>query len=119
MRPIYSGFPGRLYRHKATAFLMARAMLFTLLRPVYRWSDQKRIFRFFLLRRLKLHVLSFSKPTGTEYQLLLGKKVIGRLLPGAKEWSIRPPFRLLVAESSLPSFSQKANSPKKKMEDKT
>jgi hypothetical protein len=39
---------------------------------------------------------------GKELQLLMGRRVIGRWLPGMSRWHIRRPFRLFVDEASLP-----------------
>ncbi len=109
MHPINSRLPARLFRYRSKAFLLVKSWMIFLVRPTYRWLSRKRVISRFLLKRLKPHFLAFDKPSGTEYQLLIGKKMIGRLPPGEEKWHIQPPFRLLVDEPSLPSFSQKTN----------
>jgi hypothetical protein len=52
--------------------------------------------------RLQPRVAGFHRPGGTEFELLLGRRSIGRWLPGPKEWAIRAPYRLLVDPRSLP-----------------
>jgi hypothetical protein len=55
-----------------------------------------------LPNNIKTKVISFDRAEGTELQLLLGRRVIGRWLPGMTQWLIRRPFRLFVDEGSLP-----------------
>jgi hypothetical protein len=47
-------------------------------------------------------VISLNRDAGTELQLVMGRRVIGRWLPGKSGWNIRRPFRLFVDEESLP-----------------
>jgi hypothetical protein len=51
---------------------------------------------------MKTRAISLSHPAGTELQLLMGRRVIGRWLPGMSGWNIRRPFRLFVDEEALP-----------------
>jgi hypothetical protein len=51
---------------------------------------------------MKTKVISFDRAEGLELQLLMGRRVIGRWLPGMTQWLIRRPFRLFVDEASLP-----------------
>ena len=46
-------------------------------------------------------VVHFTKPSGQETQLLMGKQVIGRRRAGADQWQIRRPFRLFIDQSLL------------------
>jgi hypothetical protein len=48
-----------------------------------------------------MRVIAFKRPAGTEFKLVLGWCVVGRRLPGSREWSIRRLFRPFVDESSL------------------
>ena len=73
-----------------------------LLRPAYEWSARRGMFRRLLPAQMTLRVISFSRPEGTELQLLMGRWVIGRRLPEKSGWQIRRPFRLFVDEESLP-----------------
>lgn len=72
-----------------------------LLHPVYEWSARAGMFRRLLPTQMTPRVISFARPEGTELQLLMGRWVIGRRLPGRSRWYIRRPFRLFVDENSL------------------
>ena len=72
------------------------------LHPVYERLSRSDIFRRLLPAQMTPRVISFSRPEGTELQLLIGQWVIGRRLPLRSRWDIRRPFRLLVDEDSLP-----------------
>lgn len=50
----------------------------------------------------KLRVVSFQKPEGTELQLIMGRRAIGRRRPGEASWQIRRPFDLFVDKKALP-----------------
>jgi signal peptidase I len=50
----------------------------------------------------KTRVLSFHRPGGSEYHLLMGNRIIGRRPSGKDHWQIARPFRLFVDETSLP-----------------
>ena len=72
-----------------------------LLHPAYEWSARAGMFRRLLPAQMTPRVISFSRPEGTELQLLMGRWLIGRRLPGRSRWYIRRPFRLFVDENSL------------------
>lgn len=72
--------------------------------PVYRTLARKGLLRRWLHRSLNPRVIMLRKEGGTEMQLLIGRRVIGRRLAGEQDWRIRRPYRLLVDESTLPGF---------------
>jgi signal peptidase I len=72
-----------------------------LLHPAYEWSAKTGMFRRLLPAQMTPRVISFARPEGTELQLLMGRWLIGRRLPGRSRWHIRRPFRLFVDENSL------------------
>jgi hypothetical protein len=72
-----------------------------LLHPAYEWSARRGMFRRLLPAQMTPRVISFARPEGTELQLLMGRWLIGRRLPGRSRWHIRRPFRLFVDENSL------------------
>jgi hypothetical protein len=78
------------------------SILSSLLRPFYQRLARAGVFRRWLPTCMKTRSISLSHLAGTELQLLMGKRVIGRWLPGNKGWHIRRPFRLFVDETSLP-----------------
>ena len=47
-------------------------------------------------------VAAFERPHGTEFQVLMGKRIIGLRKPEWGRWRIFPPFRLIVPEHLLP-----------------
>ncbi len=76
--------------------------LTSLLRPFYQRLARAGMFRRCLPAWMKTKAISLRHPAGTELQLLMGRRVIGRWLPGRTRWQIRRPFRLFVDEESLP-----------------
>ena len=100
--PIYGGTMGRLFAVSVKVIHVIDSGISTLLRPTYYWLARAGVFRRWLPARLKTRVLSFNRPAGTELRLLMGRRVVGRLLPGRDQWVIRRPFRLFVNEASLP-----------------
>jgi hypothetical protein len=73
-----------------------------LLRPAYDELAKGDIFSRLLPARMRPRVVSFDRAAGKELQLLMGRRVIGRWLPGRSRWHICRPFRLFVDEESLP-----------------
>jgi len=73
-----------------------------LLRPSYKRLAGVGLFKNSLPGSMEPRVISLSRPAGTELQLIIGRRVIGRWLPGMTRWHIRRPFRLFVDENSLP-----------------
>lgn len=51
---------------------------------------------------VKPRLLCFFRLQGLEWQLWLGRLLIGRKLPTQSSWNIRRPFRLIVDDTSLP-----------------
>ncbi|MBW4055525.1 MAG: signal peptidase I [Proteobacteria bacterium] len=99
---IYGGGAGRCYAAAARVSLLINLKISIAFGPFYNWLAKAGVFRCCLPARLSPKVISFSRPVGTELQLLMGKLVIGRCLSGMDHWQIRRPFRLFVDESSLP-----------------
>jgi hypothetical protein len=98
-------FGGPLGRFFAVTVRVIRAMdspVSYLLRPAYGRLAKAGVFRRWLPACMKTRAISLSHPAGTELQLLMGRRVIGRWLPGMSGWNIRRPFRLFVDEEALP-----------------
>jgi len=104
-RMISGGTRGRLYSLRLRAIYLIALKICSLLSPAYHRLAGAGILRRCLPRWVQTRVLSFHHPAGTELQLLIGRRVIGRLQPGRKKWEIRPPFRLLVDVAKLPRGS--------------
>jgi signal peptidase I len=76
--------------------------LTALLRPFYQRLARAGVFSRWLPSGMRPRVISFNREAGTELQLVMGRRVIGRRLEGKSGWNIRRPFRLFVDEASLP-----------------
>ena len=100
---LYRGSLGQLYALGVRGILTFNSKLSSLFRPLYYKLAQSGIFRRWVHPRIKMQVLAFNRPAGKELQLVLGSRVIGRLLHGEDKWKIRRPFRLFVDEKSLPT----------------
>ena len=101
-RTVSGGLYGHLYARKLFFIRGIVKLISGLLRPAYHFLAQSSIFHKTIRITHFIKILSFSRPDGIEYKLLLGRRVIGRRKPGKKEWEIYPPFRLFVDESVLP-----------------
>jgi hypothetical protein len=102
-RIVPGGAAGRLFALFVRTVHRAERKLVAWVYPLYRRMVEWGIFQRWLPRWFSVRVISLKREEGDELQLLLGPLVIGRLRPSALRWQIRPPFRLLVAEESLPS----------------
>ncbi len=92
---IITAFALRKIKHVNTA-------VSRILHPAYHWLAGSGIFKNYTRLLPKTRVVSFHRPGGTEYHLLMGKRVIGRRNPTSTSWHIARPFRLFVDETSLP-----------------
>jgi signal peptidase I len=101
-RRVFGGSLGHLLGVTVRAINAIDQRVSALLHPSYEWSARAGMFRRLLPAQMTPRVISFSRPEGTELQLLIGRWVIGRRLPGKSGWNIRRPYRLFVDEASLP-----------------
>ncbi len=99
-RRVLGGSFGQLYCAALSVIHKMESIVTSFFRPVYNCLARAGIFRR-LLPDWRPRVIMFSRPGGAELQLLMGRKVIGRRLPGRSRWQIERPFRLLVDEKSL------------------
>jgi signal peptidase I len=102
-RRIYGGLAGRLSAFAVRFFHTTKLYILSLLKPIYHYLVQSGIMIKYIPVWKKTRIISFNRPGGTELQLLMGQRVIGRRLPGMMQWQIKPLFRLFVDEASLPS----------------
>jgi signal peptidase I len=93
---VYGGRVGNWVSALFRFTLLIKRILIFLISPMYRFVAKRNFLR------IKPKVLSYAKPTGTEFQILIGRMVIGRRHPVSKQWRIFPPFKLFIDESALP-----------------
>ena len=101
-RRIFGGAIGQLCGVAIRAIHSIDASVSSRFRPAYDRLAVAGVFRRWLPGWMKTRAISLSHPAGTELQLLMGRRVIGRWLPGKSGWQIRRPFRLFVDEETLP-----------------
>jgi len=75
--------------------------LFIILHPLYRWLAGTGLFQAMFSPLIRPQILCFNRYRGNELHLVLGSWIIGWRLPGADEWHIKRPFRLLVDVEKL------------------
>lgn len=102
LRKIYGGTTGRMIAGAIRIVHSIKDRLFFLLRPAYRWFIRTGVFKGWVSGWMKTRIVSFKRLEGTELQLMVGRYVIGRLLPGRIRWHIRRPFRIFFDEATLP-----------------
>jgi signal peptidase I len=102
-RRVFGGPIGQLLGGAIRAIKAIDISMCSRLRPAYdRLAMAGAIRRWLPNKIMKTKVISFDRAEGLELQLLMGRRVIGRWLPGMTQWLIRRPFRLFVDEASLP-----------------
>jgi signal peptidase len=101
-RRIYGGPLGRLFAVTVRVIHAIDSRVSYLLRPVYNELAKVGISIRLLPAQMRPRVISFDRAAGKELQLLMGRWVVGRWLPGRTRWNIRRPFRLFVDEEALP-----------------
>jgi len=101
-RKVPRGTAARLMGARARAGKLARNGISRLLSPAYMHISRSGAVQKLFGRGLKPRVVALEHPGGRELVLLLGKHVIGRLLPGRAGWQIRRPWRLFIDEATLP-----------------
>ncbi len=108
-RRIFGGPLGRLFAVTVRVIHAMDSPVSHLLRPAYNELAKVSIFTRLLPAQMRPRVISLNRAAGEELQVLMGRRVIGRLLPGMTRWHIKRPFRLLVDEEALPENPGKAS----------
>ena len=101
-RRIFGGPLGRLFALTVRVIHAVDVCLSPLLRATYNEFAGADILTRLVPAQMRPRVISLKRAAGEELQLLMGRRVIGRWLPGKSGWHIRRPFRLFVDEGSLP-----------------
>lgn len=76
---------------------------FRVLHPIYHLLVGWGIIQRWLSHLFQVKIHYFQRRNGVEMQLILGRWLIGRRLPGKEQWQINRPFKLLVDLGSLPA----------------
>ena len=107
---VFGGPIGKLFGKVVRGIHSINSSMSNFLRPSYKRLAGVGLFKHLLPGSMEPRVISFNRLAGTELQLLIGKRVIGRWPPGESRWHIRRPFRLFVDEESLPENPSSLNS---------
>jgi signal peptidase I len=100
---ILSGFLGQKYAIALRNLKrIYNALLSFVLSRAYHWFSDKGSFNKLFINQVNIRLGCFKHGDSLELQLLFDRRVIGRLLPGQKQWYIRRPFRFVLDEKSLP-----------------
>ena len=98
---VSGGLRGRVYGLFILRYNMLIRRVPGLLHSIYHIVSNTGIFRR-LLPLLNTQLISYKRPKGAELQLVMGKRIIARRLPGSEQWQIKRPFRLFIDEKTLP-----------------
>ena len=96
LRKVAGGLRGFTWITMLRAMRSVGPSLLYLLQPPYHWLVKNEVLREWRLAQIKPRVISFERSDGTELQLIVGRTVIGRWLPGRRRWHIRLPYRLFL-----------------------
>jgi hypothetical protein len=106
---VLGGPLGYSFAMAVRVFKIINSNLTSLLRPFYQRLARAGVFRRWLPCRMRPRVISLIREAGTELQLVIGRRVIGRWLPSKTGWNIRRPFRLFVDEGALPENKEEVS----------
>jgi hypothetical protein len=110
VRRIHGGVRGRIRSTIFRVQRVVRRVVTTCLRVPYRRLSENLPYGNRLQSYLSVKVAAFERSEGTEYQLFMGRRLIGLRKPGWDRWRIYPPYRLIVPESRLPHADPKCQS---------
>jgi signal peptidase I len=106
--PVAGGIAGRLLAALIRAFRKSDHLASHVLNPCYRGIARSGLFRALIPPALRPRVITFERDGQREMQLVLGRRIIGRCVPGEEKWKIKRPFRLIIREEFLPNLEQRA-----------
>jgi len=99
---ILNGLQGQIYTLILETGKHLDMVASEILRPVYRWLTRTDLFRKLFSRWIRIQVVCYKNGDNMEMQLQLGRRIIGRRLPGQNQWHIVRPFKIFVDEATLP-----------------
>jgi signal peptidase I len=100
--PVHGGARGRINCTVFRAIKLINSKVSLVLSPLYHSLARSGILRNLISQRMKTQVVCIRRSNCTEMQLHLGRRIIGRRLPGQNRWHIVRPFRLFIDEATLP-----------------
>ncbi len=100
-RRVLTGTTGRVLSRVLMAGVFARRTVRSAARRAYLGLGSSRFLGGVLLAAPGTRCVSFKRTSGTELQFLIGRHAIGMRSAGDHRWRIKPPFGLLLDESSL------------------
>jgi signal peptidase I len=97
---VAGGLRGRIYGLFIRRYNMLIKKALVILYPIYRFLSHAGIFRS-ILPLSDARIFAFLRSEGVEHQYVMGNRILARRLPGAEQWQIRRPYRLLIDEEDL------------------
>lgn len=94
--PVQGGLKGQLIAITVKSLRFIDRWISAFLSPCYHYLARTGAFHRLFSNLFRVRILSLNRQTGTESQLLIGHRVIGRRLPGSPQWNIRRPFRIFL-----------------------
>jgi hypothetical protein len=102
LHPVAGGRRGRLRALATRTIRRIDHHSSTVFHPIYRGLSRSSILKRLVPISFSPRVIVLRKEGGTEMQLLMGRRVIGRKKAKEDGWQIRRPFRIFVDEQALP-----------------
>ncbi len=100
---VHGGLRGRLYAFAIRCMRCIMGILGLMLRPLNDMLAGTMARKPF---SNCVKVFGFQRPDGREMQLLIGRWVVGRRMPG-RQWQIMPPFKLFLNRKMLDGLNEK------------
>lgn len=100
--PVWGGKAGYLLHRACLLRRLLHEYALRFLRPIYLRIADTGFFYGWRVPFLKTRTVTFHGEMGTEIQLLMGKCIIARRVPGEEAWTIAFPFRLFIDPRRLP-----------------
>lgn len=101
-RRIAGGLAGRVRALSCAAMRRAKSEMISMLGPACRGFVRSGVLRLCLPPGLVPRVFVFDRRGRKELRLMMGRRVVGRMLPGENRWRIRAPYRPFCDLTSLP-----------------
>lgn len=101
-RKVAGGLPGRLISHWLHLRRVLDYGVSSLLHPIYHFICRGKLIARMLPVPFRPRVIVFHSRGSEQFQLLMGKRMIGRYDEQKRQWLIQRPFQLFVDVTALP-----------------